>query len=242
MSSAHPTTVASTFDAGPASPHPDVPGMFDLILRGRKQLTALVRDEAALPDVIQRLLALSLIGIGVHGFVVGAVAQLLRTSATLDPIWSGGHPVIWAPIAFMLAFIGALGICLPTFYFHTQLAGLDASFRLVTAQALRVQAVTSVLILGVLPFYAAVALGCATGFIADVEGVILLGAGLPFLIGLFGIRDVYISFADLAETLPITHRRRGNFLRRMVVLWGCVYSAVAPVSLYRLAEALSARI
>jgi hypothetical protein len=237
---------ASTADSGtaPMSPplaSPELPGLLDLVLRGRKQLTALIRDETALPEVVQRLLALSLLGMGVHGLVVGTVAQLLRVP-DIDSVWRMGHPMVWAPLAFMLAFVGALGVCLPTFYFHTQLAGLDASFRLVTAQALRAQAVTSVLILGVLPFYAAIALGVAVGLFADSEGVIMLGAGLPFLIGLFGIRDVYRSFGDLAETLPVTHRRRGNFLRRMVLLWGAVYSAVAPVALYRLIEAFSKRV
>lgn len=225
--------------AAEADPEPrGVAGIFDLLLRGQKQLTRLVAREQALPGAIQGMLAISLLGMAVHGLVVGLGAQLLDPARPGWP-WQEGLPALWMPVAFVLAFIGALLICLPTFYFHTQLAGLDASFRLVAAQALRAQATTSVLLLGIAPFYAAYLLAHAVGFYRDVEGAIQVGLMLPFAIGLFGIRAVYLSFQDLLEYVPISHRRRGNYLARMVLLWGAVYSAVAPVALWRLAEALS---
>ena len=135
---------------------------------------------------------------------------------------------------------GALCICLPSFYFYTQLSGLDASFRLVTAQALRAQATMSVLLLGVLPFYAAWLLGTVVGVFDEPGTALFAGMCLPFGVGLWGIRAVYRGFCDLAEHLPITHQRRGNFLQRLVLCWGGVYSVVAPVALYRLGEALGA--
>jgi hypothetical protein len=136
--------------AAPGTPAPPAAGMLDLILRGQSHLTRVLLDDRALPVAVQKLLALSLLGLGVHGLVVGFAAQVLRP----DLPWGGplGHPVVWMPLALVLAFVGALAVCLPSFYFYTQLAGLDASFRLVTAQALRAQATTSVLLLGVAPF------------------------------------------------------------------------------------------
>jgi len=213
------------------------PGMFDLILRGRKHLNALMRDEAALPGVTQKLLLLSLLGLAVHGLAVGLAAQFLPCSG-VDAYLRQGHPLFWMPLASMLAFVGALCICLPSFYFYTQLSGLDASFRLVTAQALRAQATTSVLLLGVLPFYAAWVLACVLGFYPFPAQVLTVGLFLPFAVGLLGVRAIYQAFSEMARTLPVTHARRGDFLRHMVLGWGAVYSVVAPVALVRLSEAL----
>lgn len=218
-----------------------VPGMFDLILRGEARLHRLMRDEAGLPEVIQKLLALSVLGLTIHGVVLGLAAELFSPSDGLA-WYQAGHPVVWMPLALIAAFLGALCICLPSFYFYTQLSGLDASFRLVTAQALRAQATMSVLLLGVLPFYAAWLLGTVVG-VFDAPGTALFaGLCLPFAVGLLGIRAVYRGFCDLAEHLPITHKRRGNFLRRLVLCWGGVYTVVAPVALYRLGEALGSRL
>ena len=69
--------------------------------------------------------------------------------------------------------------------------------------------------------------------------MIVAGLGIPFVVGLFGMRALYLGFCDLARVLPITHRRRGDFLRRMVLCWAVVYTSVAPVALYRLAEAFA---
>jgi len=236
---------ASTLDA-PSLPTPPaatgpVPGMFELLLRGEARLHQLMRDEAGLPEVIQKFLALSVLGLTIHGAVLGLAAELFAPSPSLD-WYQVGHPVVWMPLAFVAAFLGALCICLPSFYFYTQLSGLDASFRLVTAQALRAQATMSLLLLGVLPFYAAWLLATGVG-VLDAPGTALFaGMCLPFAVGLLGIRAAYRGFCALAEHLPITHKRRGNFLRRLVLCWGGVYTVVAPVALYRLGEALGPRL
>ena len=214
----------------------DLPGMFDLILRGRQKLDLLLRQESELPRSSAQLLALALVGTAVHGLVLGVAAQLLPPEV-VGPFSARGTPVLWMPLAFTGSFVGALCICLPSFYFYTQLSGLDASFRLVTAQALRGWATTSVLLLGVLPFFAAYALAAALKVI-DSQYVIAIGYLLPFAVGLLGVRALYCAFEDLALHLPKTHARRGNFLLRMVLAWAAVYTMVAPVALWRLAEAL----
>jgi hypothetical protein len=220
-----------------AAPEPPALGMFDLVLRGQPRLTRILLDERALPLAVQKLLALSLLGLGVYGVVVGFAAQALRPELP----WGGplGHPVVWMPLALMLAFVGGLCVCLPSFYFYTQLAGLDASFRLVTAQALRAQATTAVLLLGVAPFYAALVLGCVAGAVADAQRVVLAGVVIPFVVGLYGKRALYRGFTELVTVLPVTHRRRGHFLQRMIICWTAVYAAVVPVALVRLAQAFA---
>ncbi len=240
-------------EAPPAPPEPPIveaplptleelgptPGSFDLILRGQRHLTALMTSPAELPGLTQRLLGLSVMGLTVHGLVVGLGASFLaRATSSSDDLLLRGMPMLWMPGSFVIAFLGALCVCLPSFYFYTQLSGLDASFRQVVVQALRAQATTSVLLLGALPFYAAWLLAAAARWVT-AEGALSLGMFLPFLVGLAGLSALYKSFGDLARRLPITHLRRGNFLRRMVVCWGALYSVVAPLALYRVADALS---
>jgi hypothetical protein len=203
--------------------------MFDLLLRGQKELSRVLVEQDLFPS-IRRMLVLSLLGLLVHSLAVGtAVHYLGAQKGALEPL-------IYVPFAFIAAFMGTLLICLPSFYFYTQLSGLDASFRLCVAQALRAQATTSVLLLGVLPVYFAVTLAALLGVGIHAAGAIRIGYGLPFIVGLFGLRAVYIGFNDLLEVVPISHPRRGNFVRRMVLCWGALYSVIAPLALWRLID------
>ena len=229
---------ASDMATTPAMPKPR--GFFDLVLRNDKRLDTVLLDEDSLTVNLQKLLGLALLGLCIHGVVVGLAAHLLTGDGhSLDWDWmQKGHPMLWMPLAFSAAFLLALSVCLPSFYFYTQLSGLDASFRIVTTQALRVLASTSVLLLGFLPFFAAVALGSVVGLV-DPEKVLAAGVAAPFLVGLFGIRTLYRAFQELIKVLPITHERRGNFVLMLVLCWGVVYTAVAPVALYRIGAALA---
>jgi hypothetical protein len=210
--------------------------MFDLVLRGREMLDDLLRDETHLGTAAQKLLLLSLVGLVIHGAVVGVAATLLPPTA-VHPFFGRGHPSLWLPLSFGGAFLGALGICLPSFWFYTQLSGLEASARMVAAQALRAQATTSVLLLGVLPFYAAYALGAALRMCSPTN-VVTVGMVLPFAVGLYGVVALYRAFASLAKHLPKTHEQRGNFLLRMVLAWSAVYTVIAPVAFFTIADAL----
>ena len=236
------SAVATSEHEVPRPEEPSALGLFDLVLRGQDRLSSLLRHDASLPSLTQRLLALSLLGLAVHGLVVGIASQALGRGALAGLGLQEGHPALWMPLAFVAAFIGALAVCLPSFYFYTHLSGLDASFRLVTAQALRGQATTSVFLLGLCPFYAAVVLSAAVGILDDSGVVLGVGLLLPFAVGLWGVRVLYRSFRDLTTWLPVTHARRGNFLARMILCWAAVYTAIAPVALFRLARALGPHI
>jgi hypothetical protein len=230
----------TTSTAAPALQGPvSTGGLLDLLLRNESALTRLLLDGHRLTGTLQKLLGVAALGLLVHGLVVGVVAHSMLAQGEVGFVQ--GRPLLWIPLTFVGALIGALTICLPSFYFYTQLSGLDASFRLVTAQAVRVLAKTSVLLLGVAPFYAALALSAATGLLGDRETTVWIGFAVPFLVGLWGIAAVRRSFAELMEILPALQKgysRRGNFLDRMMLAWGAVYSVVAPVAFWRLGEAL----
>ncbi len=234
------TTVESFSTASVIRPaEPPFPSMFDLLMRGQSRLTQLLLSERHLSAAVSQMVGLSVLGFAVHGLVMGSVEQWAWANGRFESIQ--GHPALWMPIAFALAFTGALGICLPSFYFYTQLAGVDASFRLVTAQALRINATTSVVLLGITPFYAAYALACGMGVVSNgLERMEIIGYVLPFVAGLLsGVRALYRGFSDLADALPRTHTRRGDFLRRMILCWCAIYSVIAPVALWRLTDTLS---
>jgi hypothetical protein len=231
------TTTTLDQDALPTEQTTPDKTFFDRVLGEGEALDDLVLEEASLTGTIQKLLGLSAAGLAVHMALVGSTAQTAQMSWAIG----GSMPMLWLPLAYILGFGIALGICLPSFYFYTQLAGLDASFRLITAQALRVQARTSVILLGLAPVYAALALGAHLGFegLWSIETVAWLGLTGPFVIGLFGVISLYKSFGRLRERIPVTHPRRGDIVLRLVICWGAVFLATAPVAVWRMAQWLS---
>lgn len=242
-----PETSPLTLNNAPQSNKPEpTPSFFDAILRDDIIIDDLVSTPDTLTTTIQKLLALSVFGLMVFGVIVGLVAHLGATpDAPLrffgEPL--RGTPILWMPLTMAGGFLAAIAICLPSFYFYTQLAGLDAPFRLITAQSLRVQARTSVVLLGIAPFYAAWALAPIVGlniFNSSFNDLLAFGVAIPFLAGFVGLYSIYSSFKRLVHRLPITHIRRGNILSRLVLCWGAVCMSVAPVAMFRIGEFLSA--
>jgi hypothetical protein len=209
---------------------------YELVLRDGAGLDRYVVDPELQEAGVRQLLGVGVAGTLLYGAMVGLVAQM---SAPIASMGLGRFPVITLPLALTGAFLGALAICLPSFYFYTQLSGVDASLRIVTGQALRAQARTSVLLLGVLPIYVAIALASVVGAIEGGAELVSGGIALPFVVGLWGLRSLWSSFRRLSASLPVAHQRRPWFLPRMVLAWGMVYSVVAPLALYRLIEALA---
>jgi hypothetical protein len=126
---------------------------------------------------------------------------------------------------------------LPSFYFYGLLAGVKVSWLQVTALIMKGKASTSVLLLGILPIYMAIVLGLSV-FQAEPSWLRLafyLGLVLPFGAGLWGVRNIYLGFMGLADTLPPERRvHRECFLRRLTLACAGCYSAVTPVMIYTL--------
>jgi hypothetical protein len=233
-------TLSEPFD-GPqataeAADHPRTAGLVELMLKDRRGLDALIRDESLAPDLIPRLLAVALAGFTVFGAAVTTVINLAGTQPSWVPParWPDGG---WTSLtlAYVLGLVAATGVCLPSFYFYGLLAGVRLSMLQAAAHAVRCLAVNAVVLVGALPVYVAVALG-AVVFSAPVEIVhraVVLGLLLPFVAGLWGVTVLYASFTDLADTLPACrHGRRACFLRRLTLAWSACYTAVTPVMIY----------
>src|SRR5438132_5350361 len=150
----------------PAADERSVLGVTELLLKNPGRLDRLALEEGEQPRLIPRFLA-----IGLSSFSLFALALVLTLGAApaealpwpLAATWSA-HPtesgvVLW--LAYALGFTLTTGVCLPSFYFYALLAGVRISWLQVTAQVMKGQGSTAVMLMGILPVYLAAALAAS---------------------------------------------------------------------------------
>jgi hypothetical protein len=174
-------------------------------------------------------------------WLAGSAGVPIRFAATsAENAWLNGSALALVA-AFVLGLIGAIGVCLPSFYFYGLLAGVQTTMLQVTSHATKGMASAAVAVIGVLPIYIALVLGTLVFGLpaAAVEAQCLLGMLLPFIAGLWGTRSLYIGFVGLSDTLPPDRRcRRACFLRRLMIAWCLCFTAVTPLMIFTLWEYL----
>jgi hypothetical protein len=231
-----PEPVTQPWPADAAAAAPRTTDLVELMLKDRRGLDALVRDEAHAPELIPRLLGVALVGFTIFGI---AATLIVNLSSALPPWmpsarWTDGT---WASLtlAYVLGLVAATGVCLPSFYFYGLLAGVKLSMLQATSHAVKCLSVTAVVLVGTLPIYVAFALGMIV-FSATADWMrwtIGLGLALPFVAGLWGVHRLFVGFTDLAETLPARRKaHRAVFLRRLTLAWSACYTTVTPVMIY----------
>jgi hypothetical protein len=207
--------------------------LIELMLKDQRRLDVLIREEADAPELIPRLLGIAFVGFTIFGI---AATLILNLGGSL-PAWvprarfSDGT---WAnlTLAYVLGLIAATGVCLPSFYFYGLLAGIKLTMLQSVAHTVKCLAVTAVVLVGALPIYVAISLGMIVfSAPADwLQSTIGLGLALPFVAGLWGVKTLFLGFADFAETLPPCRKaERACFLRRLTVAWAACYTTVTPV-------------
>lgn len=218
-------------------------GLVDLILKAPERVDQLNRDPARAPELLPRFLGIGLAAYTIYSLAMMIILGLAPAAALphhIPPMpafhWSDGTALALWP-AYTLGIVLASCVCLPSFYFYSLLAGVRMSFQQVVAIVLRCKTASAMVLLGLLPIYVALILGLLV-FKADltnVEHVLYLGLFLPFIAGLEGVHSIYRGVMGMADTLPPERRcRRECFLRRLTLAWAAVYTAVAPVMIYRL--------
>ena len=217
--------------------------LVELMLKDGRRLDALIREESRAPELIPRLLAVALVGFTIFGI---AATLIINLGGSL-PGWVPGVRWLdgtWAnlTLAYVLGLVAATGVCLPSFYFYGLLAGVKLSMLQSAAHAVKCLAVTSVVLVGALPIYVAVSLGMVV-FSAPPDWLrfsVTLGLALPFVAGLWGVKTLFLGFADLADTQPVQRKaQRARFLRRLTVAWAACYTTVTPVMIIWLWTRLS---
>lgn len=238
MSTAIPLTTevppAPQWIPTPAPPPAKRPDVIRLLLGGTKEFNEELTDPSKLGLRLTQALGIAIVGFGLHGAITGMVAEALGDHLKL--VHLGGHPMLWLPIALAASLIGALGLCLPIFYFCSQMAGLDVSPAMVAVQALRANATRAIVLFGLLPVVVALALG-AIAAQTGADAAVAVGLALPIVIGLGGIRQIYLGFVDLAERQNLPKDRRPLMLG-MILGATAIYGLIAPVALYRLCDIL----
>ena len=233
MTIGEPVTEPWTADSPASTNDPRTTELVELMLKDRRRLDALIREDSLAPELIPRLLAVALVGIHDvrnRGHADPEPGALRSPHGCLGRSWSDGT---WAnlTLAYALGLVAATGVCLPSFYFYGLLAGVKLSMLQSAAHAVKCLAVTAVVLVGALPIYVAVSLGMIV-FSAPAEllrSTIALGLAMPFVAGLWGVRTLFLGFSDLADTLPACRKaERACFLRRLTLAWAACYTAVTP--------------
>jgi hypothetical protein len=240
----------------------NVLGLIELILKHPHRLESLIRQPAQQAVLLPKFLAIALVGFVFFGvalsLVFTAAGQWPRltpirdlvagestTVAAFDTLATGQSPLTrWIDgsaltmiFAYAIGLVAATGICLPSLYFYSLLAGVRMTMLDVVVQSLKSKATAAVALVGILPIYAALGLGIVI-FAAPQpirEAAFWLGLALPFLAGLFGTYSLYRGLGGLADTLP-PERRCGRewFLQRLVLSWAACYTAVTPIMIHSL--------
>lgn len=219
-------------------PKPTFLSIVEWILKDTPRLDASLRDRTAVAGVLHRCLWIALAGFTMFGISLSILLHLAPKPAVLLPHTSWGDGSAFALIgAYDLGLIAACGICLPSFYFYGLLGGIQATMLEVAAHAARALAVTAVVLMGLLPFYLGVAL-LQVLFLADSKSLhvlLMVGAILPFLAGLWGVAGLKRGFMALAkertETKAVKLQRRA-FLDLLLLAWAGVYTAVTPTMIW----------
>jgi hypothetical protein len=226
-------------------------GLVELILKDPQRLDALNRKEGRQAEQIPRFLGIALASYSLFAFALllilnAAPAEAYPRHFLAVPAarWHDGS-ALGMLLAYDLGLVGATGICLPSFYFFSLLAGVRMSMSQLTGQVVRCKANSAIVLVGILPIYVAVVLGLVVfeAPVETLEWLLYLGLVLPFVAGLEGVRAIYRGVLGMADTLPPERRcRRGCFLRRLTLSWAAVYTAVSPLLIYRLWEFFAGRL
>ena len=150
---------------------------------------------------------------------------------------AGAESAVHLVVAYSIGLVAASCICLPSLHFFGLLSGVRLTMLDVAVHTLKAKATSAIALVGILPLYVAVCMGMLI-FGADralTIPTLWLGLLLPFVAGLWGTRSLYIGFADVCDTMREPQRyRRACFLRRLVLSWCLLYTAVAPVTIHAL--------
>lgn len=262
-------TPAKSASAGPPPTWPNsrIGGLdlIEYILKQPETLHQVIREPRGQAALIPRLLGISLLGFLFFGVAMSLVFAASGTwpaltrivtwldspqlpliafagdSTSLISAWIDGSAFALIA-AYALGLIAASGICLPSLFFYGLLAGVRMSMIDVVLHTLKSKATAAVALVGILPIYATVALSTIIFELPTsmVHLVFFLGLILPFLAGLWGTRSLYLGLATLCDTMS-AHRRvkRECFLRRLVLSWSAIYTAITPVMIFTLWEFFS---
>ena len=213
------------------------PTALDLVnwmLTDRPRFREALADEDLQQQLLPRLLAIATGSFFAYGLIMWVV---VATTGAHLPFMSGRPGVFSIPLAYALGIVGAVGICLPSFWFFAIQCGFRLTLRNIVIAIAGGQALTSIFLIGILPVYAAFILGAERlgGGVEALSSWTVIGLLLPLGAGLIGAAELNDWFTGLASTLPAEARARREGVVEFLGLWSTgLYVVVAPVLVYQL--------
>lgn len=222
------------------------PALSELLLKEPEALDALCGDAESTASLLPRLVGISALGLGAFALVQGGLAA--GPGAELMAPFSAESAHVGLPravgvvfLSYAAGFFGAQVASLPSAYFYALLAGVKTHSWRVAAEAMRSQATSSLVLLGLLPVYLAVALGLAMGAdpVTSTFGeretarfVLHLGYLLPFVAGLSGVRSMHRNFLGLVRGAR-KDGERTPMPTLLVLAWSMLFAVLAPLGVLR---------
>lgn len=215
---------------------PTLTGLTEMALKRPDGIRSVARRPEQQPRVILYLLLIGLAGIALFSLAFTVILSCAPGLEWMPRISLGNRTLLRPILTYSAGMAGALGLCLPSFYFYGLLAGVRASMLQVTAISLHAFAKSGMVLMGLLPIYVGAVLGLIVlGATGGPFYPLLIGAGilLPFLAGLASLKVMYDGFTDFVHTLPEDRAAsRAPMVRLLAAAWGALYAVVAPVTLW----------
>jgi hypothetical protein len=219
-------------------PKPTVGTLLNWMLADRARFREVLADPDDQERVLPRLLGIATSSLFLYGLVMWVVVAATGTELPFMTGAAGGRPGnLSFAFAYSLGIVGAVGICLPSFYFFALQCGFRPTLRNIVVAVAGGQALTSIFLIGILPIFAALILGVERlGGNSEALAVwTKLGLLLPLVAGLVGAAELHEWFTGLAVTLPDDARARREGVVSFLGLWStALYVVVAPVLVYQL--------
>jgi hypothetical protein len=225
---------------------PTAVGLAELLLKNPERVDQLNRKAVHQRELFSRLLLIAEVGYLSFAFMMVLILNLAPAAAYPHSLMLRMPPTYWSdgtslslPLAYAIGLVLAACVCLPTFYFHSLLAGIRMTWLQIVSLVGKGMASSAIMLLGILPIYVAAVLGLVVleAPTETLQWTLKVGLLLPFVAGLWGLRALYIGVMDMVDNPPLEWRcRRRCFFRRLVLAWTAVYTAVVPIMIYRLWE------
>jgi hypothetical protein len=220
------------------APRPGVGELLGWMLTNRERFRLELADDDAAELVLPRLLGITTASLFAYGLVMWIVVAATGTELPFMTGDAGGRPGLLSfSLAYVIGIVGAVGICLPSFYFFALQCGFRPTLRGIVVAVAGGQALTAVFLIGLLPVFAACILGAERlgGSAATLADWTRLGLLLPLAAGLVGAAELHAWFTGLAEELPPKARARREGIVSFLGIWStALYVLVAPVLVYQL--------
>jgi len=130
-------------------------GLVEVLLKEPQQLDDLNRDEARQAELMPRFLAISLASFALFGVALALILHFTPAAAyphRLLPVpranLADGSGLALV-LAYSLGLVAATGLCLPSFYFFSLLAGVKMRLSQIVSQVMCSKATTAVVLIGI---------------------------------------------------------------------------------------------